>query len=103
MNQNQSNPNPAAQALGRLGRGHKKTLTDQERQRRADWARGLAGRHVYVCQSCANIRGFEHTQNYGTIIAGELAKLIRTPSTRLKVCADCRNKFRDIWRIERSL
>lgn len=58
MNTNQSNPNPlghgdqynaaldarrkAAQTLGRLGRGHKKTLTDQERQRRADWARGLA-------------------------------------------------------------
>lgn len=45
MNTNQSNPlNPAAQALGRLGKGHKKTLSVQERQRRADWARGLAGK-----------------------------------------------------------
>ena len=31
--------NPAAQALGRLGRGHPKTLTDAERERRRQQAR----------------------------------------------------------------
>jgi hypothetical protein len=31
--------NPAAQALGRLGRGHKKTLTAEERARRSKQAR----------------------------------------------------------------
>jgi hypothetical protein len=33
--------NPAAQALGRLGKGHAKTITEADRQRRRDWARGL--------------------------------------------------------------
>lgn len=36
--------NPAAQALGRMAKGKKKTITDAERKRRADWARGLAER-----------------------------------------------------------
>lgn len=29
--------NKAAQALGRLGKGKKKTITEVERQRRKDW------------------------------------------------------------------
>jgi hypothetical protein len=36
--------NQAAQQLGRMGKGHPKTLTDAERARRAEWARGLAAR-----------------------------------------------------------
>ncbi len=36
--------NQAAQQLGRMGKGHPKTLTDAERERRAEWARGLAAR-----------------------------------------------------------
>ena len=31
--------NLAAQKLGRLGRGHKKTLTEAERARRSEWCR----------------------------------------------------------------
>jgi hypothetical protein len=31
--------NPAAQALGRLGRGHKHVITDADRQRRSRQAR----------------------------------------------------------------
>lgn len=36
--------NKAAQQLGRLGRGKPKTLTAAERERRREWARGLAKR-----------------------------------------------------------
>lgn len=36
--------NHAAQQLGRLAKGKPKTLTTAERERRREWARGLAER-----------------------------------------------------------
>jgi len=36
--------NRAAQQLGRLAKGKPKTLTPAERERRREWARGLAQR-----------------------------------------------------------
>lgn len=36
--------NPAAVALGRLARGVPKRITESDRQRRRDWARGLSAR-----------------------------------------------------------
>ena len=34
--------NPVAVALGRMARGHAKSISDKDRARRRKWARGLA-------------------------------------------------------------
>lgn len=67
-------------------------------ERAADSVRRMVRR--FVCGQCAASyrHTMQHTQEYGTILDGRLVRLIRTASTRPRICSDCGHPFRDGWR-----